>query len=286
MDNPHFPRVTIALARKTMTPERFAEEMEARGRKPSGLVLPEFDPVKHVARVPLAQLMQPFSDWRVVPVIDWGFSKAHASICLIRQGINDPSPTVILADEIVFERAGHETIIRAVSQKLNQFPRSMWACVVVDPEGGAGDKADKFMENRAASIFFRQKHGIRVVFERDKARRGIMSTMDLVRRLLKTADGVQRFWISAECAALPSSQRGGRGTLPAIQAYKLEEIGSTGTYKDKAKDDNKNTHAIDCLRMLCICAPTKIHRPDGGMYSFLYVPQLKPQVPSRSGKWR
>lgn len=264
MDNKYFPKVTLALAKATMTPERFAEEMCGRGRKPSHLVYPEFDETTHVARVPLRQLMMPYSDWRVVPVVDWGFSKAHVSWFLIRQGRGEPSPTVILYREAPLDRNGHIEIIRMIADQINHdpsFPRAL----VVDPEGGStGRGQEKYAENRAAIAFFRPL-GIPVIFEKNKAKRGITSTADLVRRLLKTADGKQRFWIAKEVADQSYSKKGGRGTLPSFQAYGLQEIGASGNYRDKPKDDNKTTHSMDCVRMLCICAPKLGYNFMGGI---------------------
>ncbi len=248
IDNPYYPAATIALARATLTEDRFAEEYEAVSRKPTGLMYPEFDPTVHVAKVPLQNLVAEGKPWNCFPVIDWGYTKAHISWFLMRQGRH--TPEVILYHEMPLSNTEHEEICQIIGGRLNAEPATVRA-VIVDAEG-AGNKVARFAENRYAIQYFRQ-FGIPVVFTKDKAQRNIMSTAGLVRRLLKSADGRVSFTIAKECAELPCNQKNGRGTIPSFKAYRLVSVGDD-MFLDKAHDDNKTTHSMDCLRLVCINA--------------------------------
>lgn len=253
VDNPYYPRATIALARRTLTPERFAEEMEGRGRKPSNLVYPEFDLSTNVAPKPFLQMVADHGDWRCVPIIDWGFSKSHVMWTLMRQGRGDPCPTMLIYRDMPLDRTGHEEICRLIAERANQDPISIRA-IVVDPEGG-GLEAGKFIENRYAIKFF-ARFGIPVIFEKNKSKRNIVSTADLVRRMLRTADGHARLMVTQELVKEPAQKPGGRGVIASFLGYGLKEAGQgTGEYLDKPHDDNKTAHSMDCVRMAAICAP-------------------------------
>jgi hypothetical protein len=273
VDNIYYPRASIELARMTMTPERFAQEMEAVSAKPTGLVFPEFDPTIHVAKKPLAEMLAEHNDWQVFAIIDWGYSKAHITWIVMRQGPADPSPTIGVYREMPVSHMGHEDICRMIGERINTDPRVPRA-IIVDPEG-AGNQVQKYAENRYARTYF-GTFNIPVIWERDKAKRGIVSTLDYVRRLLKTADGKPRLWIAKEVAEQDFSRDGGRGTIASLKGYRLQEIGTSGEYKDKPKDDNKTTHAVDNLRMACINA-TK--------FGFRWMAGIPENVASIRRKW-
>lgn len=263
MQNPHFPKEQLDLMRATLSMEAWEREVEGKGKSLSGLVYPEWSREVNIIRKwkPLVELVKP--GWELYELLDWGYAQAHRLTIAVTQPDKVRNPMVIVLRDIPIERQDAQAIGNGIIRDLNTLPMRPRACIT-DPEG--------FAENRTLSKML-APYSISVIFERNPARRRIENTIEFVRRGLKAGDGTASLFITEEVAALPCQQRGGRGWVPSIENYKLQEVGrNTGNFKGKPKDDNKTTHVMDTIRYWYIC----MHR-----FGYVWPVMLKPVVVDR-----
>lgn len=235
--NPHFPQEELALLKATLSQELYNQEILAIPSARSGLVYPEFDPAIHIidwSRRKELRASDPRSPlgWRVVPVIDWGYSTGHVAWMAIRQP--DPSipPTVIVYRDWPTDRQPVEEICHTVARRTHDEDGRYPTCVICDPE-------DEVARTIARKIF--RQYGVPVVWVDHRNLRGVMQTAEYVRRGLRDGNGRATLFVTRECAAQECNLPGGRGSVQSVQHYKMKG--------PKPFDDNWHTHAMDCWRM-------------------------------------
>jgi len=245
VDNPHFPELQLELLRATLSREMWDQEVLGKVVSLSGLVYPEWDRTKHIIPFDVErELRQP--GWDLYEVIDWGFALAHRLTVAVCQPDPSVPPMVVVIRDQPFDRADAQTICRAVIADLNSLPIQPRA-IITDPEG--------YAENRTARRIF-TPYGKSVLFEKNPGKRRIESTIEYVRRGLCAADGVPSLFVSQDVAAQDCNREGGRGFVPSVETYRLQETrAGSGLYRGKPHDDNKSAHVMDCIRMFYINMP-------------------------------
>jgi hypothetical protein len=241
LDNPHFPRWVMDLARATMSPEMFAQEFEARARKFTGLVCPEFDRQRHVAPFDVRRLAQE-QGWVLVDLVDWGSSKAHHSTMAIRQLNDSLPPEMWIVRDNPLHNHTDEMCIRKVIEGKREFglPVSFLICDRNPDERGQG--------RRLAQQMLRP-HGIAVRWaQKDHS---IVNTLDWLHRFLGVADETKpppmRF--RKEIGEHPNNRPGGKGGIVSLEEYRLrEDMTKPGEFTNKPFDDNRTAHFADLLR--------------------------------------
>ena len=240
MDNPHYPRWVLELARATMSPDMFAQEFEAKARKFTGLVCPEFDRVKHVKPFATKRLSTE-PGWRIIELLDWGDSKAHRITVALRQIDPARPPEIwVIADEPI-DNHTDEMILRKVIKDKYRFGIPTFAAII-DPR----PEKSKSLAGRML-----RPNDILVCYEGRPQRQHIIDTIDWLHRFLGLEDGTVPLHISEQVAKHPSNRPGGRGIVVAWEEYRLTENSiRPGSFTNKPHDDNRTTHAMDLLRYL------------------------------------
>ena len=263
MQNPHFPKRQLALMEATLSRDAWEREVLGIGKGLVGLVYPEWDRDVNILKgwTTGRQLNEP--GWEVFEVLDWGYAQAHRLTVAVTQPDKRRNPKVVVFRDVPIERQDAQAIGNSIIADFNRLPLRPRA-VITDPAG--------YAENRTLSRMM-APFSISVVFEKNPARRSIENTIEFVRRGLRAADDSASLFITEEVAALPCNQRGGRGWVPSIENYRLQEVGqNSGVYKSKPKDDNKTTHVMDTIRYFYIC----MHR-----FGYVWPVTLKPVLVQR-----
>jgi hypothetical protein len=240
MENPHYPRWVLEIARATMSPEMFDQEFNAKARKFTGLVCPEFDRAKHVKPFDTKRLANE-PGWQIIELLDWGDSKAHRSTVAMRQLNPGRPPEIWVVGDEPLDDHTDEMILRKVAADKYRFGIPTFAAVVdFRPE-----KA-----RRLAGLMLRP-HDILVRFESRPERQGIVDTVDWLHRFLGLQDGTVPLHFTEEVAKHPSNRPGGRGGVVSLEEYRLTENSiKPGSFTNKPHDDNRTAHFCDLLRYL------------------------------------
>ena len=241
MDNPHFPRWVMDLARATMSPEMFSQEFEAKARKFTGLVCPEFDRSVHVQPFDIGRLHRE-QGWVLVDLVDWGSSKAHwSTLAMIQINRSLPPEMWIIRDNPLANHTD-EMILRKVIEGKRQFglPVSFLICDRNPDEAGMG--------RRLAQQMLRP-HGIAVRWAMKD--HSIVNTIDWLHRFLRVADKAKNppLRFRKEIGDHPSNRPGGNGCLVSLEEYRLRaDLTKAGEFTNKPFDDNRTAHFADLLR--------------------------------------
>lgn len=262
MQNPHFSRKQLALMKATLSQDAWEREVMGIGKGLTGLVYPEWArEVNIIAWDPRRELHEP--GWELFELIDWGYAQAHRLTVAVAQPDRGRNPRVIVVRDEPLERMDAQAIGNRLIGGFNQFPKRPRAAIT----DGAG-----FSENRTLSRML-APFSMSVIYEKNPARRSVENTIEFVRRGLRAADGSASLFVTEEVASQPSNQRGGRGWVPSIENYKLQEVGrGTGVYKSKPHDDNKTTHVMDTIRYFYI----NMHK-----FGYVWPVNLKPVLVQR-----
>jgi hypothetical protein len=248
LDNPYFPASTLRLMRATMTPEDWAREVEGRAVARTGLVYPEYcddniidgwDLARELQQEQMNPWLTGIQRWRTFVMLDWGYSMSHALLLAARQLTPDRPPEVVVYRDLPFDRASGEWMAKEVKRWWTLDPIRPTAALC-DPEGA--------ISIAAARPFF-AADGIPLEYQRNPMFRRVDRTVELLRRLVCTMDGVRSLKLTREVVNLPCNGPGGRGMHQSFKHYALAEVGrGTGIYSGKPFDDNKTTHSLDCAR--------------------------------------
>jgi hypothetical protein len=246
-ENPYLSAKTLAFWRRTMSPQMWEQEVEGKQIGRAGLVYGNFDSERNILDYPFDPRIECSSKggWDYVIVADWGPQQAHAIWAAIRHFQQTDYPEIVIFHEEVYDDKTPDAMLKHIWHQSMQMCDVKPVGFICDPEGRVA--------NRRATEFW-DELDVEVYREKDRAKRGIEQTAELVRLAIGGPDQKVYLRLSRELMQLDCNQEGGKGSWPSVRNYHyVDKIGVKG---NKPFDDNRHTHSMDCWRYLLM----NIHR--------------------------
>jgi hypothetical protein len=178
--------------------------------------------------------------WKLYSAIDWGDHYNHL-LTFAYDSYNDQD---ILCDEYVYDHPGSVAhAVEAFAKRIlsyGRYPKSIYT----DP---TGKKWNIGLKNRL-------KDKVPVFYLRTHKYRDIAFGVELVKRRLRAASGRKRLFVAKSVIDSKDNRIGtrGRGIVNSLEKYRYEQTRDGMAYRDKYRDDNWHTHAVDTLRYYII----------------------------------
>jgi len=220
--SPYIDPQIIEEARKTLTPETFAQEYLAEFTTFAGRVYAEFSRLTHIVK---NYKYDP--EIETVVGIDFGFRQPAVLWAQIRNG-----DEVVVFDEYVKPNTKTDELIQVIKSKPYRVDH--YYC---DPAGEGIN-----IQSGLSDVELFRQNGIRLEYTKNPTLRSIPAGVELVRRFIMNAKGEIRLRIAENCARVISD----------IENYRYPHQIAPGYLSELPLKDGVTDHTMDALRYIIV----------------------------------